>query len=223
MKLSDPHSCRIRRPVRQAQAFTLIEAVGSTWLMVNVILLGLFAVHLMGLREEKLLESKAGASDSARRNITQLKNDIYGAKGWMLGTWNGSSFTAVSNSGVAQQGSAMIIYPVVLSSNQAVDMSQFIVYYFDSNNVANQDGHLCYYCSTNGSSRIVVSNLLPPLSFTAEDCYGMTKSNMVYKNVIHTTFQYAQFQYPLTQVGSNSIFDYYRIDVRATPHLPDGP
>ena len=43
-----------------------------------------------------------------------------------------------------------------------------------------------------------------------------------YKGVIHATFQYSQFQYPLTQVNSNTIFNSYRMDVRATPHLPDG-
>ena len=112
---------------------------------------------------------------------------------------------------------------MVLNSNQTVDVLQYIVYYFDSNYLANQDGHLCLYNSTSGVSQIIISNLLPPLSFTAENYQGTCQSNLTYKNVIHTMFQYAQFQYPLTQVGTNSIFDYYRIDVRATPHLPDGP
>ena len=55
------------------RGMTLVEALLSTFLWITVLMGGLFAVHLMGWREEQLLESKAGASDSARRNIHQLR------------------------------------------------------------------------------------------------------------------------------------------------------
>jgi hypothetical protein len=82
---------------------------------------------------------------------------------------------------------------------------------------------LWFYNSTNGAYRIAISNLIAPLYFTAENYQGNTQTVREFKSVIHATFQYSQFQYPLTKVGSNCIFDYYRIDLRATPHLPDGP
>lgn len=201
---------------------TLVEVMISTYLMVIVILLGLIGVHLMGLREEKLMESKAGASDSARRYISQLKKDIYSAKGWAIGSWNGSTFTGITN-GANQQGMALIIYPLVITSNQIIDVTKYIVYYFDSNDIANYDGRLWYLNSTNGLNYISISNLIAPLYFTAENYQGTMQTVWNYKNVIHATFQYSQFQYPLTAVGSNDIFDSYRIDLRATPHLPDGP
>lgn len=222
MKLFIEHSCRVRLPARQSQGFTLVEVYISTALMISCVILGLFAVHLMGLREVRLLESKAGASDSARRNITQLKNDIYGAKGWQIGSWDGSSFVGATN-GAYQQGNALIIYPLIITSNQIVDLSKYILYYFDSSDIANNNGLLRYLNSTNGVNRISVSNLIAPLYFTSENYQGSTQTVRTYKSVIHATFQYSQFQYPVTQIGSNSIFDRYRIDVRATPHLPDGP
>jgi hypothetical protein len=211
-----------QRSLRKARGWTIVEFLISSNLMVIVILGGLLAVHMMGLREMRLLESKAGASDSARRQITQLKNDIYGAKGWQVGSWNGSTFTGYTN-GVNQQGNALVIYPLIISSNQIVDMSRYFMYYFDASEVANNNGRLWFYNSTNGLNRIAVSNLIAPLYFTAENYQGNTQTVREFKSVIHATFQYSQFQYPLTQVGSNSIFDSYRIDVRATPHLPDGP
>src|SRR5664280_838000 len=223
MKLFVAHPGRVRLPVRQSQAMTLVEVLISTALMTTCVIGGLIAINMMGLREVRLLESKAGASDSARRNITQLKNDIYGAKGWQIGSWDGttSTFTPIATS-ANQQGPALIIYPLIVNSSQIVDLSQFTLYYFDSSDIANNNGCLRYLNTVTSDSRIIVSNLIAPLNFTAENYNGSMQTNRQFKGVIHSTFQYSQFQYPLTQVNSNTIFNSYRMDVRATPHLPDG-
>jgi hypothetical protein len=42
-----------------------------------------------------------------------------------------------------------------------------------------------------------------------------------YKGVIHVKLQFCQFQYPLTPVGTNGLYDYYKMEFRATPHLPE--
>jgi hypothetical protein len=221
MKLFVAHPGRVRLPVRQSQGMTLVEVMISTALMMSCVIGGLIAINMMGLREVRLLESKAGASDSARRNITQLKNDIYGAKGWQIGSWDGTTFTPIAT-GSYQQGPALIIYPLIVNSNQIVDLSQYTLYYFDSSDIANDNGCLRYLNTVSGASQILVSNLIAPLYFTAESYDGSTQSVRQYKGVIHSTFQFSQFQFPLTQVNSNTIFNSYRIDVRATPHLPDG-
>lgn len=222
MKLFVAHPCRVRLLARQSQGMTLVEALLSTFLWMTFVMAGLFAVHLMGLREVQLLESKAGASDSARRNIGQLRNDIYGAKGWQIGSWNGTSFTGFTN-GAYQQGNALIIYPLIITSNQIVDASRYLLYYFDSSQVSNRNGRLWFLNSSNGVNYVCVSNLIDPLFFTCEFYNGNTQQNSTYKGVVHATFQYSQFQFPLTKVGSNALYSNYRIDVRATPHLPDGP
>jgi hypothetical protein len=222
MKLFIEHPSQVRLPARQSQGFTLVETYISTFLMITCVIMGLFAVHLMGLREDKLLESKGGANDTARRYINQLRYDIYAAKGWQVGNWNGTSFTGITN-GSYLQGNALKIYTLILVSNQVINASNYIMYYFDSNNVANFDGRLYYMNSTNGVNRTVVSNLIDPLFFTCEDYQGKTQTVAAFQSVIHATFQYAQFQYPLTKVGSNCLFNSYHLDLRATPHLPDGP
>ena len=223
MKLFVEHPSRVRSLARQSQGLSLIEVMMASYIMVYFIVIGLLAVHLMGLREVQLLESKAGASDSARRKIGQLRNDIYGAKGWQIGTCasDGSGFTAVTN-GAWQQGNALIIYPLIINSNQIVDLSQYLLYCFDSSDIANNNGVLRYLNTITGTTQISVSNLINPLYFSSEAFDGSTQHVRTYKSVIHATFQYAQFQYPLTQVNSNTIFNSYRMDVRATPHLPDG-
>jgi hypothetical protein len=222
MKSFMKHPCRVRLAGRRSQGYTLVEMLMSATLTVSVIVMGTLAVHLMGLREDKLLESKAGASDSTRRNISQFRNDIYGAKGWQIGNWNGSTFNSITN-GANMQGNALMIYPLILIANQVIDSSKFVLYYFDTNNAANFDGHMVYTNSSTGSNQIIVSNLIAPLFFTIENYQGLTQTVTTYKSVIHATFNFSQFQYPLTQVGSNCLFNNYKIDVRATPHLPDGP
>ena len=76
--------------------------------------------------------------------------------------------------------------------------------------------------STNGTATMMLSNLINTLYFTSENYLGQTQSVRTYKGVVHTTLQFSQFQYPLTPVGTNGLFDYYRIECRATPHIPDG-
>jgi hypothetical protein len=221
MKLFVAHPGRVQLPARPSQGWTLVEAVIATSLMTTCVIGGLIAANMMGLRYERLLESKAGASDTSRRNINQLKYDIYGAKGWQIGTWNGTTFTPAAT-GTYQQGPALIIYPLIINSNQIVDLSKYTLYYFDSSDIANNNGCLWYLNTISGANRIVASNLIAPLYFTSEDYLGNTQTVRTFKGVIHSTFNYSQFQYPLTQVNSNTIFNSYRMDVRATPHLPDG-
>ena len=59
----------------------------------------------------------------------------------------------------------------------------------------------------------------------AEDFDGKVATNQdgskAYKHVIHTTLQFCQFLYPLTQVGTNGLYDYYKLEFMATPHLPE--
>ena len=162
MKLFVAHPGRVRLPARQSQGMTLVEVLIATFLMTTCIIGGLIAANMMGLRYESLLESKAGASDSARKNITQLKNDIYGAKGWQIGSWSNNTFTAIA-AGNYQQGPALIIYPLIVNSNQIVDLSQYTLYYFDSSDIANNDGRLWYLNTVSGANQIMVSNLIAPL------------------------------------------------------------
>jgi hypothetical protein len=224
MKLFIEHPSRVRLPARRERGFTLVESYISFTVFTLCLLGGLIAVNLVGLKENQLLQCKAGVSDSTRMQINQFRNDVYGAKGWQVGSWNISTrtFTAVTN-GSLFQGNALMIYPLVMISNEVVNINNYILYYFDTNNIANLDGHLCYTNSTTGVSQIIVSNLIAPLFFTCEKFDGTTQTVATYNSVIHATFNFSQIQYPTAVIGSNGIFNSYHLDVRATPHLPDGP
>lgn len=198
-------------------AATLIEVMFSSAILI-IVIMALLSAHLMGMRLSQLVESKAGASDSSRKTLSQLPMDIRSAKRWCIGNLSGTTFTAL-NDGSAQQGAALQLFPTTNFS------TPYILYYFDLSDTNNSNGRLMRTVNTNWNPVVLASNLITSLYFTAEDYTGQTATNegtsTAYKCVIHTTLDFKQFQYPLTQVGSNQIYDFYRLDFKATPHLPE--
>lgn len=221
MKINHRSDDQTGLSARRLHAMTLVEVMIATTLM-GIVMIGILSSNYLGLRENQLMGSKAGASDSSRFAINDLLQDIRAAKGYQIGSVSGTNiFTAITNGN--QQGQALILYPILISTNESIDTTKYILYYYDLSDSANSDGRLWRYISTNQATSVIASNLINTLYFTSEDYSGATQTVRTYKGVIHTTLQFCQFQYPLTTVGSNSLYDYYRIDCRATPHLPDGP
>jgi hypothetical protein len=111
-----------------------------------------------------------------------------------------------------------------MATNQVIDPSQYIIYYYDTSAVSSLNGKLWTFNSTNGSgASVVASNLVnDAFLFTSENYFGNTQNVRTEKGIIHTTLQFSQFLYPLTSVGSNCLYSSYSINCRATPHVPDG-
>jgi hypothetical protein len=205
---------------RSRLAFTLIEVMFASGTVV-LLILALLGAHLMGLRLDQLVESKGGASDTSRRVLNQLPVDIRSSKMWNIGNLSGTNVTLVTD-GSAQQGNALQLF-------ETTNGSQYILYYFDLADAANGNGKLMRTSSTNWSPICLASNLVNWLgggySFAAENYNGLLATNRgsskAYKNLIHTILQFCQFQYPLTPVGTNGLYDFYKVEFKATPHLPE--
>ena len=194
---------------------TLLEMMFVSATLV-IVVMALMSANLMGWNEYQLVQSKAGASDTSRLVLSQIPTDIRSAKMWAIGDMDGTTFTSVSN-GVLQ-GTALQLC-------STTNGTQYTIYYFDTNDVANKNGVLKKISSGSSNTIILASNLINTLYFRAENYNGVVQTNdavgQSYKNVIHTTLQFCQFQYPLTKVGTNYLYDYYRLDFRVTPHLPE--
>ena len=204
------------RGERRLAGSTLIEAMFASAILIMVIM-ALLSAHLMGLRLDQLVESKAGASDSSRRTLNKLPMDIRSSKMWNIGNISGTNVVNVVG-GQAQQGTALQLY-------QTASGSQYILYYFDLSGSNNSNGKLMRTVSTNWNPVVIASNLINTLYFRGEDYNGnvstLDGTSKAYKTVIHTTLQFCQFLYPLTPVGSNGLYDYYKLEFKATPHLPE--
>lgn len=213
MKLIPHLNNRNRRPNGPESGYTLIEMMFVVVVMIMVVL-ALFSAQLVGFRLGQLVDSKSGASDNSRKTLQQLPVDIQSAKMWNIGNVSGQNFVIISNGAV--KGNALQLC-------QTTNGSQFTLYYFT--NDATGNGLLMKTSITNWSPVVICSNLFNTLYFTAEDYNGNLQTNVNngtnYKSIIHCTLSFFQFLYPLTQVGTNGLYDYYQLDMRATPHLPE--
>jgi len=198
---------------------TLVEIMFAVTIM-TMLIIGIMSAHLLGLREDQWVESKAGASDSSRKVLQQLPKDIKSSKMWLIGNMSGTSFVVASNS---SSGTALQLF-------ETTNGSAYILYYFDLTYSNNSDVHLMRNATnTVWSPVLLASNLVNWLgngyTFQVEDFNGNLMTNAGtskgYKDVIHTTLQYCLFQYPLTPVGTNGLYDFYKMEFRASPHLPE--
>jgi hypothetical protein len=217
-----PHAANIEIGCRrQESAGTLIEIMFSSTILC-LLVIAIMSAHLVGLREDQWVESKGGASDSSRKILNQLPTDIKGSKMWFIGNMDasGTNFVIATNTAIG----------TALKLCQTTNGSAFKLYYFDLANSNNSDGHLMYNATNSiWSPVLITSNLVNWLgggyTFNVEDFSGNMATNYGsskgYKQVIHTTLQFCLFQYPLTQVGTNGLYDFYKIEFRATPHLPE--
>jgi Tfp pilus assembly protein PilW len=201
--------------------FTLVEVMIAGGLSVMVIA-AILTANFIGLSETQWVESKAGADNTSRLALDNLERDIRGAKMWFIGNMNGTTFTNIIN-GTSQQGPALQLFQTTNGS------SSYVIYYFDLTYSNQNNGKLMRLTSSNTTPVVIASNLVNWLnngySFSSEDYNGNIATNdgsRTWKNVIHTTLQFCQFEYPITTVGgTNSLYDFYKMEYRATPHLPE--
>ncbi len=211
---------RATTPRRNRRAFTLVEMMFSL-VIFGLVVAGLLGANLIGLREQQMLNSKCGADDISREVLGQLPEDIRSSKMFLIGNLSGTNFTVITNNS-AQNGPALQLF-------QTTNNSAFIMYYFDLSNATNNDGHLMRYSNSNPTPVCIASNLVNWLtngfSFVAEDFTGTVITNegssSAYKSVIHVKLQFAQFLNTPQKLGTNGLFDYYKMEFRATPHLPE--
>ncbi len=208
-----PAGARAATPVRAA--FTLVELMISMGIF-SMATLGLISLHLFGQRYDQLVLSKLGASDQSRRAFDRLTEDIRAAKIWNIGSGSFSTFTPIAN-GTAQQGNAVKLQLTTAASN-------YIVYYFDTTERK-------LYRQHSGSplpARTLIASGLTnisanSMSFRAENYRGDTQTDLTHKGVVNVLLEFAEYQYPITQVGPGLQYDYYKMQFKVTPHVPDGP
>lgn len=208
----------VETSVRWSRGFTLLEMIITMSIFSFVVLAFVYA-HIFGMRQDELVQSKLGASDQARRGFGLMAQDIRASKLWRLGNLSGTTFTSIPN-GTLQKGNA-------LQLNLTMNTNVCVRYYFAASGIN-------FDTSTNKLFRSRVSNnitlstdmianyLTNDVYFSAEKYDGTTRTNVSYKSVINVIMQFQQYQYPLTKVGAGYLYDYYKMQFKITPHVPDG-
>ena len=195
--------------IGRTRGHTLAELMVTTAIF-SFAILGAVYCQIFGLRQDQMVNSKSGACEQARVSFNQLANDIRAAKLWQVGNGNDTTFTAIPL-GTAQQGNA-------LQLNLSTDTNTYYVYYFLTNSGELRRRH------TGTTDTLVLAQFLTNrMYFRAETPRGDLQYDLTHKGVINVAMEFAQYQYPLTHIGTGYLYNYYKLEMRAASHVPQGP
>jgi len=216
-------NCQPLRANCGARAMTLAELMTSVTIF-SLIFGGLLSATMFGMRQDQLTNSKLGANDAARQNFNLILDEIRSSKNIQIGSGTYSNFVALTN-GQAQQGQSIQIIP-------STNLNVYIYYWFNTNSGTLTRASI----DTNGT---VTTNLVAQyltnmtsqwisnaMIFQAMDYTGTTNLTVdptnynTYNYVVNILMQFAQYQYPLTLVGSNYLYNYYQLTYSATRRSP---
>lgn len=191
--------------LHRSAALTTTELI-VTMAIFCIVMMGAIQLHVFGLRQNSLVESKLGASDQARTTFAELLKDIREATMWQIGEGSETGFTPATN-GTAQKGLALQLYP-------KANTNDYVRYFFDM-----EDMELRRWVSwlPDASSRLIARHLTNIVPFKAENHDGVLKTNLSYKSVIHITLEFSQFEFPITRVGEGYLYDSYKLHYKVTP------
>lgn len=223
------------------RAMTLVEMMTTTGLF-TLVVAALVAVNMFGLKQDEFLNSQIGASDQSRMNFNMLLEEIRSAKNVQIGTGWSTNFTPITNG--TQQGDTIQIAP---STN--APGTYFIYYYFYTNPPSNANWLVRVAVETNTNGAVTATTntvatciqnttnqwMTNALNFSALVFNGSnfiplqfdpllmgTATNYTTHNYIVTCLlQFYQYQYPLTYVGTNCLYDYYQINLQAARRAPE--
>ena len=197
------------RRKRHQAGLTLAETMVSSGVFALAVM-GLIYGQMFGMRMDQLANSKVGASELARLSFNEMANDIRAAKIWEVGNGNQTTFTPIGL-GTNQQGNALKLC-------MTTDTNKFYVYYFDT------AGGALYRRHTGESNPQCCARFLTnSMYFQAQNYRGTIQTDRTHKGVIAVMMQFCQYQYPITRIGPGLLYDSYQMEMRVTPHVPDGP
>ena len=200
----------LRNPARRwCAGMTLSEVMIATAIF-SLTVVGFVYCQLFGMRQDQWVNSKIGSAELARLSFNDLATDIRAAKIWQIGNGDLDTFVGIPI-GSNQQGNA-------LKLSMTIDTNQYYVYYFDTNACKLFRGH-----SGGATATCIAAYLTNTMYFRAENHRGVPQTDLNHKGVINVAMQFCQYQYPITKVGPGNFYDYYRMELRLTPHVPDGP
>jgi hypothetical protein len=183
----------------------------------GMVVAGFITLQIFGLKQSQLVESKLGASDQSRKMLERMGLEVRAAKFWWIGSVSGSSFTQIADN-QPQKGGALRLFLTESTNNT------FVTYYFVTNSSTAERTLSRNQVGTNGVSlgaTTVARQLTNNMTFQVESYYGKLETDRDnWKACIRVILEFAQFQYPLTQVGPGYLYDYYKLEFKIAPHCP---
>jgi Tfp pilus assembly protein PilW len=191
------------RSIRLNSGHTLVELMISMVLLILVVG-GVVYAQLAGMKMRQMTELKLGASDQARLAIQRLIAEVRTAKRVEVGSGGASSFTPAASQSL-QQGPVLEIY-------STTNFNHSIRYFLDTSTAS-----LNRLDSQSGTGPVVVAESLNNnVIFTSEDFRGTVLTDKQNNRVIGVVLQFFQIKYPVTQINSESHYDFYQLRTKIT-------
>ena len=168
-----------------------------------LILGGVIASNLIGMKMYEVTRTKVSASDNARYAMGMLVNDVRTAKLIQIGTGGISSFAALTN-GALQCGQSIQVYPTT-------NLNSYIRYYLDC-----ADDTLKRITNGATTAKTVAAFITNDIIFTVEDHHGSILTANQNNRVIGVNLQFYQLQYPVVAVGAGGLYDFYQFNAKIT-------
>jgi hypothetical protein len=187
---------------RRVSAFTLAEIMTALGLF-SLVVIGVVYSQLFGMRMFNMTATRLGASDSARKVLDVVRDDVRSGKILDVGSGDSQHFTNTPGNN-PRQGNALQIYPTT-------DTNTYIRYYLDSTSQS-----LRRVASGSTQIRILASYLTNQIAFIAEDYAGNVLTNDQNNRVIRMMLDFYQWEFPVARVGQGAFYDYYHLQTRIT-------
>jgi len=187
---------------RSQRGFTLGEIMTAMGLF-SLVVIGVVYSHLFGMRMFNVASTRLGASDSARKVLDLVRDDVRSGKLLNVGNGDSRHFTNSPADG-PRRGNALQINPTS-------DTNVYVRYYLDPHtHILNR--------ITSGSSRIqaLAPYLTNEIAFVAEDYAGNVLTNDQNNRVIKLMLDYYQWEFPVARAGVGAFYDYYHLQTRMT-------
>jgi len=206
MKVPHPYPLR-PAPALEGRAFTLVEMMISMALL-TVVIGGVVYSHITGLKMYQITEVKLGASAEARQTLAYLVGEIRSAQRVAVGTGSATSFSEFAD-GVAQQGNAIQIYKS--DYHPTINSNSYIRYFRDAGTK-----NLIRKLGTSSTLETVAHSITNSTVFSATDHKGVVLTDNDNNQVIGVNLEFYQIRYPIVTIGSNQVFEYFRLSSRIT-------
>lgn len=202
-----PDHVALGRIARGMRAFTLTEILVSMSVF-TMLVAGLIALQLMGMRMRTVTETKLAASASGRKALNDIRNQVRTAKLVVVGNGDDQSFKPIADRS-PQVGNSLRI-------QATADTNVFTRYYLDPNT-----GALMRLDDKNRKPVRLASNITNAMAFAAEDFRGQVLTNSQNNRVIRMLFEFHQAEYPVAHANRSWMYDYFRLETRVTRRAID--
>ncbi len=173
-----------------------------------VVVAGVFACHLFGMRMMEITRTKLNTSRDARKTLNLLISEVRAAKVVLIGTGTLTTFAEVGNN-LTQSGNGI---QICLTTNT----NTFIRYFVDNSSKSLKR-------VTNGSSlaTTVATSITNTIAFAAEDYSGKRLTNEQNNCVVDVTLQFSRLENATVPMGSTNYFKSYQLKTKISRRTLD--